>query len=273
MIDAINALLHYDFLQRALLAAILISLCAGVLGCLTVWQRMVYFGDALSHTALLGAALGIVMGLQLNLAIIITCILAMLTLASLERINNSNTLSQNTRLGILAHTALALALVLLSLKEDIPFDLYAFLFGDILAVSWTDLYWISGITLATGLTLLRIWHNLLSISLHPELAQIQGIPVIRTRLAFLLTMALFVAVAMKLTGIILTVSLLIIPAASARRFARTPEQMALHACLLALLASCFGLFISMHWDTPAGPAIILTTAAVFFGLQLIPRRQ
>lgn len=271
MIEWVSAFWEYDFMLRAFLAASLLSLVAGPLGCVVIWQRIVNFGDAMAHTALLGAALGVVLGVSLNFSVIFICIVMMLLLLILKSVGaRSYQVSQNTLLAILGHVALALALILLALREDLQFDLYAFLFGDILAIARMDLYWIVSVVMILGLILIVIWRNLLLITLHPELAQVEGTPVARVRLMFLLSMALFVAVAMKLVGVILTVSLLIIPAAAARRLARTPESMAIIASLLAFLASAIGLMLSLQWDTPAGPAIVLVAALGFFVMQFLP---
>lgn len=273
MSEWFTAFWEYDFMLRALLAALMLSLLAGPLGCVVIWQRIVSFGDALSHTALLGAALGVVAGISLNFSVMFVCILMMILLLSLKFLDREiYRVSQNTLLAILGHTALALALILLAWREDVQFDLYAFLFGDILAVTREDLYWMLVVLIVAGSILMYVWRDLLLLTVHAELAQVEGVPVARIRLLFLFSIALFVAVAMKLVGVVLTVSVLIIPAATARRFARTPEGMALIASLLALLASCAGLCMSLQWNAPAGPAIVLAAALGFFVARWVPVR-
>ena len=139
-----------------------------------------------------------------------------------------------------------------------------YLFGDILAVTRLDIYWIWGGGLVALIALVLIWRPLLAITVHEELARVEGVPVAATRLVFMLLIALVIAVAMKVVGILLITSLLIIPAATARRFASTPEQMALLAALVGCLAVGGGLLGSLQWDLPAGPAVVVAAALLFF---------
>jgi zinc transport system permease protein len=139
-----------------------------------------------------------------------------------------------------------------------------YLFGDILAVGIGDLLWIGiGAVIALAL-LLWLWRPLLAMTVHEELAQVEGVNVARTRLLFMLLIALVIATAMKVIGVLLITSLLIIPAATARHYVRTPEQMAVLAAVIGMLAVSGGLFGSYRWDLPAGPAIVVTAALLFF---------
>ncbi|MDJ0937347.1 MAG: iron chelate uptake ABC transporter family permease subunit, partial [Kiloniellales bacterium] len=170
-------------------------------------------------------------------------------------------------LGILAHAGLALGLVVLSFFETLRVDLMGYLFGDILAVSRGDLLWIyGGGALALGV-LAAIWRGLLTATLHEELAQAEGLPVVQLRLALMLTIAIVIAIAMKIVGILLIISMLIIPAATARCFARTPEQMAVLSAVAGILAVVLGLWASLQADSPAGPSIVVS-ATILFSLAL-----
>jgi zinc transport system permease protein len=250
-----------EFLLRALLAGLGVALVAGPLGAFVVWRKMAYFGDTLAHAALLGVALGFLLKININLGVVVVCVLIALLLVVLQQ---QQRLASDTLLGILAHTTLSLGLIALAFMETLRLDLLSYLFGDILAVSWTDLYWIFGATVLALGVLVLIWKPLLAITVHEELAQVEGVPVTRIRLALMLLIALVIAVAMKVVGILLITSLLIIPAATARAFARTPEQMAVIAALVGCLAVGGGLFTSLHWDLPAGPAIVASAALLFF---------
>jgi zinc transport system permease protein len=139
----------------------------------------------------------------------------------------------------------------------------AYLFGDVLAVSGADLAWIGGGGAAVLAALAVLWRPLLAVTLNEELARAEGVAVVPVQLGFMLTLAVTIAIAMKVVGILLIVSLLIIPAATARRFARTPEQMALGAAALGALAAVGGLMASLQWDSPAGPAIVVVATALF----------
>ncbi|MFU8837995.1 MAG: zinc ABC transporter permease subunit ZnuB [Thiohalomonadaceae bacterium] len=250
-----------DFMLRALLAGLAVALITGPLGTFVVWRRMAYFGDTLAHSALLGVSFGVLLQLNMNLAIALVCVLLALGLVMMQR---QRQLATDTLLGILSHSALALGLVAISLAETVRIDLMGYLFGDILAVGWSELAWIGGVSLSALLALLWLWRPLLATTVHEELAQVEGVNTGRSRLLFVLLLALVIAAAIKVVGILLITSLLIIPAATARRFAHTPEQMALLAGLLGLIAVGSGLYGSLQWDLPAGPAIALSAALLFF---------
>jgi zinc transport system permease protein len=250
-----------DFLLRALVAGLGVALVAGPLGAFVVWRRMAYFGDTLAHSALLGVALGFLLEVSVNLSVIVVCVgLAMLLVV----LQHQQRLASDTLLGILSHSALSLGLIVLALVETMRLDLMGYLFGDILAVMPEDIYWIWGGGLLALAALAFIWRPLLAMTVHEELARVEGVPVARVRLIFMLLIALVIAVAMKVVGILLITSLLIIPAATARRFATSPEQMALLAALTGCLAVGGGLYGSLQWDLPAGPAVVVAAALLFF---------
>jgi zinc transport system permease protein len=260
-----------DFLWRALLGGIGVALVAGPLGCFIVWRRMAYFGDSLSHSALLGVALGFLLGVDLVVGVIASCIAVALLLVGLQR---QKRWGVDTLLVILSHSALSIGLVVISVTPHLRVDLSSYLFGDILAVSWTDLVWIYGGGLAVVAALVAIWRPLLSTTVHEELARAECIAVERLQLAFALLIAVAVALAMKVIGILLVSALLIIPAATARRFVRTPEQMAIGAAVIGVVAVLGGLASSFHLDTPGGPSIVAAAATIFaLSLAWPARRQ
>src|SRR5690606_21393419 len=173
----------------------------------------------------------------------------------------------DTLLGILAHSTLSLGLVVLALTESVRVDLLAYLFGDLLAITRGDLAWMLG-GLATVMVILAwLWRPLLSVTVHEELARVEGLPVSGIRLALMLLIAIVIAVAMKAVGALLITSLRIIPPAAAQRHARTPEQMALGASALGCPAAVGGLALSWQLGTPAGPCIGGSRA----GRSLLPR--
>ena len=250
-----------DFLVRALLGGIGVALAAGPLGAFVVWRRMAYFGDTLAHSALLGVALGLLLGINPNVTVIVVCAVLAVVLVVLQR--RQRFLASDTLLGILAHASLGLGLVTLAFLQTLRLDLLSLLFGDILAVTATDLAWIYGGGVAVLALLALLWRPLLSATVHEDLARVEGVPVTAVRLAYMLLIAVVIAVALKIVGVLLVTSLLIIPAATARRFATTPEQMAGLAALIGCLAVAGGLAGSWVWDTPSGPSIIVAAAALF----------
>ena len=249
-----------DFLFNALLAGLALALVAGPLGSFVVWRRMAYFGDTLSHAALLGVALGLLLEISPTLAVTLSCMFLAVLLVLLQQ---RQPLASDTLLGILAHSTLSLGSVTLSFMRDVRVDLMGYLFGDLLAVTPQDLAWILGGTLLVLLLLIPLWRPLLAITVHEELARVEGVPVTAVRLLLMLLVAVVIAVAMKIVGVLLITSLLIIPAAAAQRHARTPEHMAIGASLLGMLAVCVGLAMSWHWDTPAGPSIVVSAGMLF----------
>ncbi len=259
-----------DFLVRAALGGIGVALIAGPLGSFIVWRRMAYFGDTLAHSALLGVALGFVLGVNLTASVILVCTAIAVLLVILQQ---QRYLASDTLLGILAHSSLSLGLVVVAFLATLRIDLVSLLFGDILAVNTSDLGWIyMGGAAALGI-LAVIWRPLIAMTVHEDLARVEGVPVTAVRLVFMLLIGLVIGVALKIVGILLITSLLIIPAAAARRFAATPEQMAVFAALIGVVAVLSGLSGSWVWDTPSGPSIVVA-AAVLFGLSvLIPGRS
>ena len=260
-----------DFIINALLAGIGLALLAGSLGCVVVWRRMAYFGDTLAHSALLGVALAVSFEV---LPIIGVAVIGAVLASLLFWLERKQELSTDTLLGIMSHSALALGLIVLSYAQNqgANVDLMAYLFGDILAVSSDELIWIyAGVVLVLSL-FAYLWRDLLSISVHEELARTDGVSVNRTRFMFMLLLALTIAVAIKVVGVLLITALLIIPAASARLYSTTPFQMVVVSMLFAVLSVLLGLASSLHWDAPAAPSIVLAAATLFFVSNLIRSR-
>jgi len=249
-----------DFLVRAMLAGIGLALVTGPAGCFIVWRRLAYFGETISHSALLGVALAILLDFDLTVGIFAVASVVVLAMFYLER---RDTLPTDTLLGLLAHGGLAIGLVTLSFFPNMRMDLQALLFGDILAVSRTDLalMWIGG-ALALGVLRL-IWRPLLAATVSPDLAKVAGMNPERARLVFGIFLAGVIAAAIKVVGVLLIVALLIIPAATARRFATSPELMALGAAGAGIVAVAGGLFASANFDTPSGPSIVVVALALF----------
>lgn len=256
-----------DFLLRALLAAVGVALAAAPLGCFIVWRRMAYFGDAMAHSALLGVGIGFLLGLDLTLGVMAVTLAVALLLVALQQ---SGRIASDTLLGILSHAALSLGLVLLALMSWLRLDLMGYLFGDVLAVSRTEvaLIWLGGAVTIAVLTV--IWRPLLALTINEELARAEGVRALLHRIIFMTLLAAVIAIAMKVVGILLITSLLIIPAATARAFTRTPEMMALGGAAVGAFASGLGLFGSLQFDTPAGPSIVVA-AALLFALSLVLR--
>jgi zinc transport system permease protein len=253
-----------DFLVRAALAGLGVALATAPLGCFVVWRRMAYFGDATAHAALLGVALA----LALDGPVMIGVLAVALVIALLVSTMSGRGLGEDTLLGVLAHSMLAIGLLSVSLLNGVRVDLMAYLVGDILAVSKQDLaiIWGGGFAVV-GLILWR-WQALLAVTLSPDLAQASGINARREQLVLTISLAIVVAVAIKVVGALLISALLIIPAAAARPLVRTPEAMVILTAVIGSFAALGGLGAAFRWDTQTGPTIITIAAAVFLVTQV-----
>ncbi|QFT32733.1 High-affinity zinc uptake system membrane protein ZnuB [Labrenzia sp. THAF82] len=255
-----------DFFTRALVAGIGVALVAGPLGCFIVWRRMAYFGDTLSHAALLGVALSLLLNINTTLAVGAVSVVIATLLVLLRR---NDTFSSDALLGLLSHSALALGLVCLAFMTWVRVDLLGLLFGDILAVTRIDIALIyagGGIVL---LVLALIWRQLFAATVSPDLAAGEGLRPERTELIFMILTAIVIAISLKIIGALLITALLIIPAAAARRLSTSPEQMAALAAIIGSASVVGGLYASLNYDTPSGPSIVVA-AVVLFTLSLVP---
>lgn len=258
-----------DFLVRAALAGLGVALAAGPLGAFVVWRRMAYFGDATAHAALLGVTLALATDLPVTAGVAIAAAAMAVTVAAAT----GRSYAMDTLLGVASHGALATGLVALSFLAGVRVDVFAYLFGDILAVTRTDLAVIwSGAAAVIALLAWR-WRNLLVATLDEDLAAAAGIAPARERLILTLALALLVAVALKVVGALLITAMLIIPAAAARAFARTPEAMAAGAALIGAASVLAGLAASLELDTPAGPSIVVAAVVLLMLANAAPRAR
>ncbi len=256
----------FEVILLPLLAGIGVAATAGPLGCFVVWRRMSYLGDTIAHSSLLGVSLAVLLDTYLIMGVFVTAVgVAMLLLAMEQR----RTLSTDAILGILSHSSLAVGLVALSFLVQKQSILMGFLFGDVLAVNSADVITITvGGIIILGI-LAVIWRPLLADTASHELAQAEGMKPVLARIIFMFMIAGLIALTMKIIGILLITALLIIPAATARRFSSGPEQMAIISAIIGVLAVFCGLMGSLEFDTPASPSIVLA-AFVFFAGSYIP---
>ena len=262
-----------DFLLPVLLAAVGLALVAGPLGCFVLWRRMIYFGDTISHAALLGVALA----LAVDLPVLSGVIVVSLAIAAMIVGQREGGLHTDTLLGVASHSALALGLVAVALLDGVRVDLMRYLVGDILSVTWADVVviWAGG-GLAVALVMWR-WRGLLLASLNRDMALSHSVVPRREGWIFTLALAVFVAVAIKVVGALLVTALLIIPASAARLLADSPERMAAYASVLGAVAAVAGIYGSFRFDTPTGPSIVVAALGVLvvsgFGQKLRLRLQ
>jgi len=255
-----------DFFTRAVIGGIGVAVLAGPLGCFIVWRRLAYFGDTLSHSALLGVAIALLLELNITFTVFIVSMGVAMLLLFLQR---QARLSSDAILGLLAHATLAVGLVVLAFMTWVRVDLMGFLFGDILAINKADIItiWVGG--LAVLIALAVIWKSLFAATVNYEIAVAEGLNPDRANFFFMVLMAAVIAISMKIVGVLLITALLIIPAATARRFSTTPEMMALVASIIGAASVWIGLEGSLQWDTPAGPSIVVA-ALLGFIISLLP---
>ena len=255
-----------DFFTRALIAGVGIAIIAGPLGCLVIWRRLSYFGDTLSHSALLGVTLAYAFSMNITLSVFIISSVVAILLINLQK---RTKLAGDSLLGLLAHSTLAIGLVLIGFLSSIRFDLMGLLFGDILAVTTDDiaLVWIGGIIIL-GI-LYFIWKSLFSATVNYDLAAAEGMRPEISNLIFTLLLAGVIALSIKMIGALLITGLLLIPAAIARNLSNSPKQMIIIAILAGIASVVLGLFTSLELNTSSGPSIIVVSLALFI-LSLIP---
>ena len=253
-----------DFFIRALIAGVGIALVTGPLGCFVIWRRLSFFGDTLSHAALLGVTFSISFDVNISLSVFIVSSIVAIILIRLQK--NTN-LAGDALLGLLAHSSLAIGLVVLGFLSFIRFDIMGLLFGDILSVTLNDLLiiWIGGAVIILILTL--IWKPLFASTVNYEIAEAEGLSPEKYNILFTILMAAIIAISIKMVGLLLITGMMIIPAAAARNLSNSPKQMVIISIIFGLLSVLIGLYASLEINTPSGPSII-TTSLLFFILSL-----
>lgn len=255
-----------DFLFRAFVAGIGLALITGPLGCFIVWRRLSYFGDTLAHSALLGVVIAYALSFNIVLSVFIISGVISLSLLYLQK---KTYLPNDALLGLLAHSVLAVGLVLLGILSFIRIDLMGLLFGDILSVNFNDLLiiWIGGIIVLC--ILVFIWRPLFAGTVNLELAKAEGLKPELANTIFTLLIAAVIAISIKIVGILLITGLLIIPASASRNLSSTPIQMAVIASIIGVISVVLGLYSSLTWNSSTGPTI-LSLALIIFVLTLLP---
>jgi len=249
----------YDFILYALLAGLALAVICGMMGCFVVWRRMAYFGESLAHSALLGIAIGLVSGITMSLTITLVCLSFALLLFWLQ---HRGVLATDTLLGILSHGALSAGIMLMSIMQ-IPVDLHGLMFGDILTVTFNDVMMIAigGVLILAAL--MRNWSPLVLMTVSEDLAKAEGASTRFLQILILLLMTITVALSVRMVGVLLITSMLIIPAATARPLTRSPEAMAIGAVLIGMLAVIGGTVLSLTINTPTGPSMVMVLAVMF----------
>ena len=257
-----------DFLVRSLLAGTLMVLVAAPMGCLMVWQRLAFLADTLGHASVLGVAVGLIMTVNPMIGVVLVIVLIMLVIH--QTMGRPLALSESL-LAIISHTGLAAGVLLLGVGGFNRVSLEALLFGDLLATSVEDLV-ILALTVSVLLILLwRQWRAFVALSISPEIAQAEGVPVQRINLLLYLMIALLISVMMKVMGVLLVGAMLVIPVNAARFFSHGPEQMVLLSLVFGLLSLAGGMALSWSFDLQTGPSIVVMATTWLVAAYLLTR--
>ena len=249
-----------DFFARALIAGIGVAIVTGPLGCFVIWRRLSYFGDTLSHSALIGVTIAFSFSINISLSVFIVSSIIALLLLSLQK---RTQLPGDALLGLLAHSSIAVGLVLIGYLTFIRFDIMGLLFGDILSVTINDIYiiWFGGAIILIILYL--IWRSLFAATVNYDLAAAEGMNPDRSNIIFTLLLAGVIGISIKMIGVLLITGLLLIPSALARNLSSNPSQMVLLSIVAGVISVVLGLFASLEINSASGPSIIVVALVLF----------
>lgn len=258
----------YEFMQRALVAGIIASVLCGVIGIYVILNRIVFIGGGIAHTAFGGIGLGYLLGRDPLIFAVLFSVAAALGIGA---ISDKSKVSEDTAIGVFWSAGMSLGIVFVSLSRGYAPDLFDYLFGNILAVSWNDILLISVLTLAMLVLVALLYKDLLILSFDSIYGEAVGLPVRELRLLLLCMVALSVVVLIKIVGIILVIALLTIPGAIGRQHARSLTRIMALSILLGAAFVLVGLVASYMLNIPSGATIILAAAGTFFASTALAR--
>ena len=253
--------LQYDFMRNALAAGLAASVLCGVIGIYVILNKIVFISDGIAHAAFGGIGLGYFLGYD-PLAFGIGS--AVITALGIGMVSSRARISEDTAIGVFMATGMALGIMLLTLSQGYARDLYGYLFGNILAVTRSDVLLIAALTLIILALVFLLYKEFLLLSFDPIYAEAIGLPVQSLRLLLLVMVAFSVVILIKIVGIIMVIALLTIPGAISRRHMLGLPAIMAGSILLGTVFVTIGLLISYELDVPSGATIILTAALAFF---------
>lgn len=270
LLDLLGEPWTLEFMRRGLIAAVLVSVVAGVVGSFIVLKGMAFVGDALPHASFGGVAVAFALGANLHLGGAIAVLLAAVAIGFIAR---RGLVRHDTVVGILFVAGFALGILIVSRESGYTVDLFSFVFGNVLSVTWSDV-WITAALGGIILILIALFYKeLLFTACDPTMAAAAGVPVAMVEYGLLVLVGLTVVIALQVIGIVLVLAVLVVPPATAQLLTRSlPGMMALGATIGAL-SSLIGLYIAWYADVAASSAIVLTATGAFLGALLLnPRR-
>jgi len=256
----VTEILAYGFMQKALAAGILVSITCSVISFFVLVNRLSFIGVGISHAAFGGVAIGILFGIDPTLSAVI---FSVLTAWMIGIVSRRGRLNEDTTIGIFYAAAMALGIVIIGLSRGYTVDLFGYLFGNILAVTSTDLWIVAALSLFVLGTVFYFFKELLYISFDEESAQVNGVPVAFLYYYLLTLMAVTIVISMKVVGIILVSALLVIPAAAAYEVSSHYKSVLIVSVIVGLVSALGGLLVSYRFNTASGATIVLLAAAVF----------
>jgi ABC-type Mn2+/Zn2+ transport system permease subunit len=262
--------LSYEFIVRGVLAAVIVGITCGVIGCYVVLKSLAFMGDALAHAILPGVAIAYLLSVNLLLGALVAAILVALGIGFVSRRGD---LREDTAIGILFAGSLALGVALISSIRTYAVDLSHILFGNILGVSVGSLVLVAVLSTLVLCSIFILYRPLLLISFDPILARTLFLPVEALRYLLLILLAVTIVVSLQTVGIGLVTALLVTPAATAYLLTRRlPAMMGVSAAIGAI-SGILGVYISFYWDISSGAAIVLTATLIFFIVFLLGPRK
>lgn len=262
-------LLQFPFIQRALIIGVIVSLIAAILGVFVVLRKMSFFGDAIAHSSLTGIALGLLLKVD---PIIGAIVFSLLVAGGIAYLNDKKILAIDTVIGVFFASAVSLGVILIGFLKGYQASLFGFLFGDILGVSSVDIFVSVLLALFVIIFIFYSFKSLSRITFHPELAQVEGVKVRVYEYAFMLVLALTIAVTLKIVGVILAWTMIVVPAAAAKNVSSNLRQMIVFSAIFGVASALIGVIASYYLDTASGPTIVLTSSVIFvFSLLFHPQ--
>lgn len=270
MIEALQNMLTYDFMRRALWGVLLMMPLFSLLGTLVVNNGMSFFSDALGHSALTGAAVGMLFGLAEPQPIML--LFAVVFALLMNAIRRSKLSSTDTVIGVFSSCGVALGLVLLSRHSRFS-GYQSLLIGDVLSITVPQLWVLAGTLVIVFLVWVFCFNGFFAVSLNPSLARSHGLSTVWLDNLFVVVMALVVMLAVRWVGLLLINAMLILPAAAARNVARSLRSYVMLTLVFSLFSGLLGLVLSYLNAVATGPMIVLVSATVFFGTFFMTQRK
>ncbi|MDY0082429.1 MAG: metal ABC transporter permease [Ignavibacteriaceae bacterium] len=258
-----------EFMQRALIAGVLVGFLSGYYGVFIVQRGLGFLGSGLAHAAFGGVALGVLLNQEpLWIAVPFTVLVAI----GITWVKDKTNLGGDTTIGIFFSVSMALGVIFIFLKRQYSADAFNYLFGSILSVTITDIL-VSAILIIVTLLLFPFWRRWAYSSFDRELAQADRIPVDLDDYLLSILISVTVVVSIKVVGIVLIAAFLVIPPAAARLVSRSFSRMTLLSIITGTVTALIGLWISYYLDVPSGATIILLQAFIFFFIMIVTRRK